>query len=264
MIVIRFFKALFGIYAFLIFITTLLLVTPIYIFIFLAYSETKSPHIAHRVISRSWARVLTWVFFTPAKIINTELIDPKKTYVFVASHRSQLDIPLYALSNKNTIRFLAKAELTKIPLLGFIIKKLYLSVNRADRADRNRSFEIMRNSLNQEISVFLCPEGTRNRHEDPPLLDFRDGAFRLAILTKTPIAALTVLNTGEKLSPNHAIELAPGTLYAIWDEPIETSHMTLEDLPALKEKVREQMISHLMKWKASRHSANGKYLEENI
>jgi 1-acyl-sn-glycerol-3-phosphate acyltransferase len=150
------------------------------------------------------------------------------------------------------LRFLAKAELTKIPLLGFIIRKLYMTVNRDDRADRNRSIEIMRRSLDENISVFLCPEGTRNRHDDPPLLDFRDGAFRLAILTKTPLAVLTLLNTGEKLSPLRPIELAPGTLHAIWDEPIDTSKMTIDDVPALKEKVRQMMIGHLMGYRGEK------------
>jgi 1-acyl-sn-glycerol-3-phosphate acyltransferase len=249
MIFLRILKALFGIYALLVFAATMIVTTILYAFVFLVFSRKKSPHIAHKIISRSWARILSWLFFIPAKIKNGNFIDPKKTYVIVANHRSQLDIPIYALSCKNTFRFLAKAELTKIPLMGFIIRKLYMSVNRADRADRNRSIEIMKKSLDENISVFLCPEGTRNRKMDPPLLEFRDGAFRLAILTKTPVAVLTILNSGEKLSPNRPIEFSPGRIYGVWDQPIDTSEMTLEDLPALKEKVRELMIGHLKEWR---------------
>jgi 1-acyl-sn-glycerol-3-phosphate acyltransferase len=251
MIIIRILKTFFGIYALLVFVATMLVTTILYAFIFLVFSKKKSPHIAHRIISRSWARVLTWLFFIPAKIKNREFIDPEKTYVIVANHRSQLDIPVYALACKNTFRFLAKAELTKIPLMGFIIRNLYMSVNRADRSDRNRSIEIMKRSLDEGISVFLCPEGTRNRKMEPPLLEFRDGAFRLAILTKTPVAVLTLLNTGEKLSPNRPVEFAPGNIYGVWDQPIDTSEMTLEDVPALKEKVREMMTGHLREWRKS-------------
>ena len=248
----RFLKILFGVYASLFFIATLLVAFPLYFFVFLFFPDKKAPHIAHRIISRSWARTLSWAFFTPARIKNESYIDPKKTYVMVANHRSQLDIPLYALACKNTFRFLAKAELAKIPLMGFIIRKLYMTVNRADRADRNKSLEVMKRSLDENISVFLCPEGTRNRYDDPPLLDFRDGAFRLAVLTKTPIAPLTVLNTGEKLSPLRPAELSPGPIYAVWDEPIDTSEMTMEDVPALKEKVRALMIGHLEEFRKTR------------
>ncbi|CAN5360561.1 lysophospholipid acyltransferase family protein [soil metagenome] len=252
MIFLRFFKALFGIYVALFFIVALLIVTPFYFFVFIFLSNKKAPHIAHRYISRTWARVLTWGFLSPVKIKNSEFVDIEKTYVIIANHRSQLDIPLYALACKNTMRFLAKAELTKIPLMGFIIRNLYMTVKRTDRSDRNRSIEIMKKSLDEHISVFLCPEGTRNRYDDPPLLDFRDGAFRLAILTKTPIAPLTVLNTGTKLSPLRPMEFTPGPIYAVWDEAIDTSAMTLEDLPALKEKVRKQMIAHLEEFRKTR------------
>ena len=246
---IRFLRVLFGIYALLIFPATLLVMTLLYVIIFTFVPKKKAPHVAH-ALSRIWARVLVTVFFIPERVRNKHFIDPKKTYVFVANHQSQLDIPLYALSCKNTIRFLAKAELTKIPLMGYIIRNLYMTVNRADRHDRNKSIEVMRQSLDQGISVFLCPEGTRNKHEEPPLLDFRDGAFRLAVATQTPIAALTVLNTGRKLSPLQPIALAPGTLHAVWDEPISTQGMTMDDIPALKEKVMKRMEANLREYRS--------------
>lgn len=245
---IRFLRVLFGIYALLIFPGTLIIAAIVYSIIFLLFGNKRAPHIAHG-FSRAWARTLMILFFMPTDVRNKHFIDPKKKYVFIANHQSQIDIPLYALSCRNTFRFLAKAELTKIPLMGFIIRKLYLSVNRADRADRNKSIEVMRQSLEEGVSVFLCPEGTRNKKEDPPLLDFREGAFRLAIATQTPVAALTVLNTGRKLSPLHPIALAPGTVYAVWDEPIETKGMTMEDLPALKEKVMHNMVCHLQEYR---------------
>lgn len=245
---IRLLRVLFGIYALLIFPVTMIITTILYAIIFLVFPGKKAPHVAHG-LSRIWARFLLVIYFLPTRIRNKQFIDPEKTYVFIANHQSQLDIPLYALACKNTFRFLAKAELTKIPLMGFIIRKLYLSVNRADRADRNKSIEVMRKSLEEGISVFLCPEGTRNRYEEPPLLEFRDGAFRLAIATQTPIAALTVLNTGRKLSPADPIALAPGTLHAVWDEPIATTGMTMDDVPALKERVMKNMIAHLEEYR---------------
>jgi 1-acyl-sn-glycerol-3-phosphate acyltransferase len=248
---IRALRVLFGIYVLLIFPVTLVVMTLLYVIIFTCFPKKKAPHIAHG-LSRIWARLLMILFFTPVRVRNKHFIDENKTYVFVANHQSQLDIPLYALACKNTFRFLAKAELTKIPLMGFIIRNLYLSVNRADRADRNKSIEVMRHSLNEGISVFLCPEGTRNKHEEPPLLEFRDGAFRLAVATQTPIAALTVLNTGRKLSPLQPIALAPGTLHAVWLEPIETKGLTMEDVPQLKERVMNEMIRELHAFRESR------------
>lgn len=248
MFLIRFLRALFGIYALLVVAALVVICSLLVIMMLLFSSRANTPHKAHKV-ARFWSKCISFFCLVPMRVQNREYIDPGKVYVFVANHQSQLDIPAYAISCTNTFRFLAKAELTKIPLMGWVIRKLYLTVNRADRADRNRSIEVMKKSLDEGVSVFLCPEGTRNRKKDPPLLDFRDGAFRLAIHAQVPIAPLTVLNTGDKLSPNRPIEFTPGAIYAAWDKPIETKGMTQDDLPALKEKVRAQMIARLKEFR---------------
>jgi 1-acyl-sn-glycerol-3-phosphate acyltransferase len=239
----------FGIYAALIFIFTLLICSAAYALVFLFASKKSAPHIAHKGISRPWATMLQVLFFSPMKVKNRHLIDRDATYVFIANHQSQLDIPFYAVACANTFRFLAKAELTKLPLMGFIIRNLYIAVDRKDRADRHRSLEIMKASLDDNISVFLCPEGTRNKNEDPPLLEFKDGAFRLAVLTGTPIAPLTVLNTGRRLSPLHPAAFYPGIIHGIWDEPIPTAGLTVNDIPALKEQVRAKMVERLQEFR---------------
>ena len=244
MLLIRALRFLYGILAAVLFAVSLFIVVPIYFVIFSVFSQKKAPHVAHKV-SRIWAVTFYILFFIRVKIKNQELIDKNKTYVFISNHLSQLDIPAYAIACKNTIRFLAKIELTKIPLMGYIIHKLYLSVDRSSSEARKQSMLNMRRSIEEGVSVFICPEGTRNR-TDQPLLDFKDGAFRLAIETQVPLAVLTILDSQKLLSPLRPVELAPGTIHAIWDKPIETTGMTEADLPALKEKARALVLQHLV------------------
>jgi 1-acyl-sn-glycerol-3-phosphate acyltransferase len=227
----------------LVFAVSFLIVIPLYFLIFNIASKEKAPKIAHR-LSRFWAGFLFTFFFIRLKVRNKELIDPNRNYVFVGNHLSQLDIPAYALSCNNTFRFLAKAELAKIPLLGYVIKNLYITVNRTDKADRHKSLDKMIGTLREGYSVFLCPEGTRNKTGDH-LLEFKDGAFRLAIAAKIPLAVLTLKNTNALLSPTQMIAIRPGIIDACWSEPIDTSAMTEEDVPRLKEMARQQMISFL-------------------
>lgn len=105
----------------------------------------------------------------------------------------------------------------------------------------------MKDSLVREhISVVLFPEGTRNRTE-APLLDFKDGAFRLAIDAQLPVAVLTILNSGDFAPANKFMQLRPGTLKASWSKPIETKGMTLDDVPRLKEEVRKRLLEGLQK-----------------
>ncbi len=159
-------------------------------------------------------------------------------------HRSMLDIPAYALASKNTFRFLSKAELARIPVLGFIIRNLYITVDRKNKNDRARSMEAMLQSLRDGVSIFICPEGTRNK-TTAPLLEFRDGAFRTAIAAQVPLAVLTVKNAENLLSPLRPIELRPGTVELIWSNPIPTKGMTMDDLEKLKAMARALMISNL-------------------
>lgn len=226
------------------FLASFIIVVPLYFLIFNLFPKKRAPDVAH-ALSRFWASYLFIFFFIRIKIKNKEFIDPGKTYVFVANHLSMLDIPLYARSCSNTFRFLAKEELTKIPLLGYVIRNLYITVKRSDKSDRSKSLEKMMATLNDHISVFLAPEGTRNK-TDQPLLDFKDGAFRLAIAAQTPVAVLTVYNTRELLPPR-PILMRPGMLYAEWSKPIETRGMTEADLDRLKEMARNCMLDSIRK-----------------
>ena len=244
MFFIRGIRFIYGMLAAVLFAVSLILVVPVYFIVFSFFPQKRAPHIAHK-ISRAWAKIFYIIFLIRVKTNGKQLIDDTKTYVFISNHLSQLDIPAYAIACKNTIRFLAKIELTKIPLMGYIIRKLYLSVDRSSKEARSQSMLNMQKSLQEGISVFICPEGTRNRTSQP-LLDFKDGAFRLAIKAQVPLAVLTVLDSQKLLSPLRPVELAPGTIHAIWDKPIDTTGMTEDDLPALKEKARALMLAHLV------------------
>lgn len=242
--IIRLLRALFGIYGTCAFAVLLLIVTPLYFIVFIFVPKERAYPIAHKYISRPWARATLVVFFIRLKVKNKHFVDPQKTYIFVSNHQSQLDIPSFACSNKNTFRFLAKAELIKLPILGYLISRLYITVKREDRRDRMKSVEVMMNNLREGISVFIYPEGTRNR-TDKPLLPFHDGAFRLAIEAQMPLAVMTVINSRKLLSPLRPFELSPGVLHCEWSPVIETKGMTQKDLPALKERTRELIINIL-------------------
>jgi 1-acyl-sn-glycerol-3-phosphate acyltransferase len=101
-------------------------------------------------------------------------------------------------------------------------------------------------SINEHISVFLYPEGTRNKTHDP-LINFHDGAFRLAIKTQQPIAVLTITDSDKVLPPLGLPLVYPGIIHGEWSPPVETTGMTDDDVPALKEKVRAIMIKILEK-----------------
>ncbi len=242
--IIKFLRNLFGFYAILIFIVVLIVAAICHTLVFTFVNEKRAPFFAHKWVSRPWARTLFIFYGIRLKTYDQKILDPNQTYVFIANHRSLLDIPAFALAHHHTFRFLAKAELLKLPLFGYLIKKLYITVDRKDKTARAKSMENMIKSIREGISVFIYPEGTRNK-TDNPLLPFHDGAFRLAIQTQLPIAILVIKNADHLLSPKYPFALRPGKIICQWCETIPTTGLTQADLPMLKEKAAKMMEERL-------------------
>jgi hypothetical protein len=101
-------------------------------------------------------------------------------------------------------------------------------------------------------TYFARAEGTCNNTKEH-LKKFHDGAFKLAIPTKLPIAVFTIIGAGE-LWPRDTILIKPGKIIVYWSEIIKMDEYTSveNDMEKLKEKVRETMKPYLEK-----HYPNG-------
>jgi 1-acyl-sn-glycerol-3-phosphate acyltransferase len=172
-----------------------------------------------------------------------ENIEEKGTYVVVANHRSQVDIIAGASALPFPVRFLAKAEVKYIPFFGFMVRMLAIIVDRKSKESREKSYRYMAAALQKGESLFIYPEGTRNRTE-APLKEFKDGAFKVAVMAQVPIAVQTLVGAMELNDPR-TWALYPGTIHLYWSRPVETKGMTAADIPMLKETVRNEMLKHL-------------------
>jgi 1-acyl-sn-glycerol-3-phosphate acyltransferase len=241
---INFLKFLWALWILIMVLITGFLAVPGY-WLFFTIGGEKAFRSAHKWVSRGWARTLIVCALIRIKPINNHRVDPKKAYVIISNHRSQLDIIACALSNPGVFKFLAKVDLLKVPFFGYAIKKMYITVKRESKEDRAKAVEKMAACLKEGISVHVYAEGTRNRGPEP-LKKFYDGAFKLAVETGTPLAVMTIVNSGNLNAPGGLPMIQPGVISCYWEEPIETSEMTLDDLPALKNRCRQMMLSHLV------------------
>ena len=139
--------------------------------------------------------------------------------VIVSNHRSAIDFIINAHAYPGIFRFLAKQELLKVPVFGWVVRKMCLIVDRSSPQSRAQSIIGLKEALNQGWSIFIYPEGARNRTEKP-LAPFYDGAFRVAIQTEAPLVVQTVKNVRNVSRTVKAADLMPGTVDIIWDEPI--------------------------------------------
>ncbi|HLP52208.1 MAG TPA: lysophospholipid acyltransferase family protein [Chitinophagales bacterium] len=177
------------------------------------------------------------------KVFGKEKLDKNRTYVFVGNHLTQIDILATAVSVPRPIRFLAKIETKYIPVFGLMVKMLGIRVDRKNKESREKSYGYMAQALKRGECLFIYPEGTRNRTNEL-LKDFKDGAFRVAIMAQVPVAVQTLVGIKEVNAPE-GIQLYPGKVEVHWSQPIETAGMTLDDVPRLREMVRQQMLKHL-------------------
>ena len=86
----------------------------------------------------------------------------------------------------------------------------------------------------------LFPEGTRSTTGE--LGAFKDGAFRIALEAQAPVLPMVLTGCGAAL-PKGGWVLGQERTFARLHvmAPVHTRGMTLDDLPALKERVRDAM-----------------------
>ncbi len=186
-----------------------------------------------------------WFFFIGIrmKVKGKEIRDTAEPCILVSNHGSNLDMMTAPHVIKTKVMALAKTELKKIPMLGYMFKAVSVFVDRKDPESRKKSMLEMKEVLKKGIDIFMYPEGTRNRTKFP-LKDFYDGAFKTAIELQKPIMPLIFLNL-RKIAPMGSFLMQPGTVTAEFFPQISTVGLTEDDVPALKQKVYSLMYEYI-------------------
>ena len=177
-------KALFSLYALVLFIVIMLLLFPIVVLVSF-FGKVKGGNIIYK-ICQLWADVIFVLWGIYQNNYFEVPHDVNKQYVFVFNHISYMDIPvLIKTIRKQHFRILGKAEMTRIPVFGFFYKNAVVLVDRASAQKRAASVMQLKSIIRRKISVVIAPEGTFNTTHHP-LKEFYDGAFRVAIENTNP------------------------------------------------------------------------------
>ena len=235
----------FSIYALLTFIIMMFLLLP-FIVVASFFGKVKGGNMIYS-ICRFWADVVLFLW----GIKHTNIFEaPKVTshaVIFVFNHISYIDIPFMLKAFRHDpIRILGKAEMSKVPVFGYIYRKATVMVDRESDAGRTRSVQKLKKVLAKNISVVMAPEGTFNM-TDRPLKEFFNGAFKIAVETKTPIQPVLFLDAYDRLNYHSIFSLSPGKSRAVFLKEI----LPTSDATALKQKVYDEMETALVKYKAS-------------
>jgi 1-acyl-sn-glycerol-3-phosphate acyltransferase len=233
------------------YIRSLLITDPIIIFativmgsISLLSSLFDSDGRIQHQISRVWSRMLLKVSGVKMEIEGLEKIDPRGTYVFVANHRSLMDIPVLLAHLPLQFRFFAKKGLFHIPFLGTHLRRSgHLPVVKDNpRASLHSMSEAVKTLQVKGMSMLLFPEGGRSK--DGQLQEFIEGSAYIAIKAGISVIPIAMTGTREVL-PMGSMQIMQGLVQLRIGNPILTATLTGKDRHALSSKMHEKIAELL-------------------
>ncbi len=188
-----------------------------------------------RVI-RSWSRFFLALAGSDLVTDGQERIERSGQYVFIANHLSNLDIPVMFLATEMPIRYLAKAELFKIPIFKQAMDAIgIVRVDRIGGAAIHYEVNVgVAAAREHGQSLIIFPEGTRSASGE--MAAFKKGAFRIAIANQLDIMPVTLVGTWEAWRPHSKI-VRGGPVRAFIHDRISVQGLTVGDIDSLREQV---------------------------
>lgn len=162
--------------------------------------------------------------------------DRRGPYVVVCNHVSLADVVIVGSLPWET-KWVSKIAVFRIPLLGLMMRMAGdIPVRRRDVESRARAYDRLKAWIERGASVNIFPEGTRSKTGE--LLPFRNGAFRLALETGTPVLPLAVQGTRAAIEKGSLVFGQARARLAILEPiPVEGT----DDVAALRDDVRERI-----------------------
>ena len=136
------------------------------------------------------------------KPVNSEKEVFDKPFIVVANHTALMDVVAIVIAMKNQIRFMAKKEIFKIPVLNWFAKSMgAFPVDRkaGDVAAIKKTISMLKDG--ECIGIF--PQGTRRPYENPRDTEVKDGVGMIAVRAGVGIVPVYIKNKKGKLKFFH-------------------------------------------------------------
>lgn len=209
-------------------------------------AEVFFTHDVHRqgAILRKWARRLLRLAGVPWEVRGMEHLEGLAPCIIVSNHLSSLDIPFLFAALPRTFRMVAKAELRRVPFIGWILKwGRFVTVHRQEHHKAMREMEGVEWLFAHGTDLYMAAEGTRSR--DGRLLPFKKGPFVLSIQHGVPILPIT-LNGTDRAMPRKTLSPRPGVpVSCVIHPPIFPGGLGYKDRDAYRDRVRAIVESGL-------------------
>lgn len=192
---------------------------------------------------RRWARGCLWFGGVRLTVEGIEHLPSRGPVVYMANHQGNFDIPVLFAGLPVQFRWLAKAELFRIPLFGLAMRSAgYIPVERKDRRLAIQSMNAAAERVAAGTSIMIFPEGTRS--PDGALLPFKKGGFVLALQAQAPIVALAI-DGSAALMPKGSRMIRSGEIRLRVFPAMPTAGLGMKERDALMAEVERRMAGVL-------------------
>lgn len=208
-----------------------------------------SPRLANLWVAVTWGRILTCLAPVRVVVDGLDQIDPGRSYVVVANHQSQFDIPVVYGWIGLDLRWVAKAELSRIPFVAAGCRAIgHIFIDRADPDQARTAINRAVGRLKPGTGLMFFAEGTRSRTGE--LLPFKKGAFRVAVDQQLPILPVTIIGTRDIL-PAKSLRIRPGRVRLVIHPPQETVGLGTGEIGQLQRRCHALVAGALPQGSAS-------------
>lgn len=194
-------------------------------------------------VARQWIR---WILVTCGIRVEgdgLDALDLSAPYVLMSNHQSVFDIAAILATWPRSFRFVAKRELTWIPLFGWaLVLGGHVIIDRSRQERAIASLERAARRIREGVNVIIFPEGTRSR--TGRMGAFKSGGFHLAIQAGVPVLPVSISGSRE-ITPSHSLRVESGHIHVHYGAPIPTAGLSTDDRNALKEAVRRAIAAGL-------------------
>ena len=198
----------------------------------------------HRV-ARVWARSILFVSGIDVTVNGLSNLRHDRSCVYMVNHQSNFDIAVLQGCLPVQFRWLAKAELFKIPVLSRGMRGCgYISIDRSDRQSAIASLGKAAETIKNGTSVLIFPEGTRSA--DGKIKSFKKGGFVMTVDAGVPIVPVLIHGTWSIMPKKRAlIRPRPVTLEIL--PQLDTTAYSRDTKNELMEMVRNVMCERFEK-----------------
>ena len=177
-----------------------------------------------------------------------ENIPKDSAVLYVGNHRSYFDILVGYTTVPGPMGFVAKKEMLRYPLLSdwmVNVNCLFL-----DRDDIKAGLKMILDGIEKVkngVSVWIFPEGTRNRHDDIlELLPFKEGSLKIAEKSGCPVVPVAMFGTADVFE-KHIPFIRPAHVIVEYGKPFYIKELEPENRKKAGAYTRDVIIGMLEK-----------------